>query len=300
MKFGENLKKLRKLSNLSQEALAEKVKVSRQSVSKWETGEAYPEMNNLLQLCKIFHCQINDLVNDSILDLDSFNSDTKKGVAKLKKEKQQRVKKISKAIEIISKICGIICKVLLPIISISLGIFILVLANIKIENNTIVSGDNKIKITEENNNIIFTHDNRELVKYNNIDLKLLIDALREKNRTIILVTIGSILLILYVILIIKIFKYIEKLFSNIGKTKTPFTMENVQYIKKISNMLIISILLSCVGKSVLESAINKFDTTGLDINITTVISILVLFSMAYIFEYGYHIQLDSKGVMYDE
>ena len=38
MKFGENLKKLRKSKKLSQETLAEKMNVSRQSVSKWETG----------------------------------------------------------------------------------------------------------------------------------------------------------------------------------------------------------------------------------------------------------------------
>ena len=57
MNFGQNLKELRKSKNISQEKLAEKVGVSRQSVSKWETGEAYPEMNNILELCKIFHCQ---------------------------------------------------------------------------------------------------------------------------------------------------------------------------------------------------------------------------------------------------
>lgn len=38
MKFGDNLKKLRKMKKLSQEDLAEKMRVSRQSVSKWETG----------------------------------------------------------------------------------------------------------------------------------------------------------------------------------------------------------------------------------------------------------------------
>ena len=64
MKFGENLKKLRKLKKISQEELAERVGVSRQSVSKWETGDAYPEMNNILELCKIFKCNIGELVND--------------------------------------------------------------------------------------------------------------------------------------------------------------------------------------------------------------------------------------------
>ena len=86
MNFGQNLRNLRKSKNISQEELAERVKVSRQSVSKWETGEAYPEMNNILELCKIFHCHINDLVNDNILDIDSLDEDVKMSAVKFKKE----------------------------------------------------------------------------------------------------------------------------------------------------------------------------------------------------------------------
>ena len=52
MNFGENLYNLRKKQKMSQEKLAEKVGVSRQSVSKWENGTAYPEMNRILELCK--------------------------------------------------------------------------------------------------------------------------------------------------------------------------------------------------------------------------------------------------------
>ena len=71
MKFGENLYNLRKKQKISQEKLAEKIGVSRQSVSKWENGTAYPEMNRIFELCKIFHCKLNDLVNDNILDFNS-------------------------------------------------------------------------------------------------------------------------------------------------------------------------------------------------------------------------------------
>ena len=42
---------------MSQEELALKVKVTRQSVTKRENGESYPEMNNILELCKIFNCK---------------------------------------------------------------------------------------------------------------------------------------------------------------------------------------------------------------------------------------------------
>ena len=66
MKFSEKLTKLRKENNLSQEALADKLDVSRQSVSKWESGQTYPEMDKLLTLCKIFNVTLDDLTNDSI------------------------------------------------------------------------------------------------------------------------------------------------------------------------------------------------------------------------------------------
>ena len=51
MSFKENLIYFRKSNKLSQEKLAEQVGVSRQSVSKWETGEAYPETPNIGSLC---------------------------------------------------------------------------------------------------------------------------------------------------------------------------------------------------------------------------------------------------------
>lgn len=52
MKLSENLKNIRKENNLSQEQLAEKLGVSRQAVSKWESGQSYPEMDKVLLICK--------------------------------------------------------------------------------------------------------------------------------------------------------------------------------------------------------------------------------------------------------
>ena len=66
MNLSDNLKKIRKEHNLSQEALADKLGVSRQSVSKWESGAAYPEMDKVLQLCKMFDLNIDELLNQDI------------------------------------------------------------------------------------------------------------------------------------------------------------------------------------------------------------------------------------------
>lgn len=66
MKFCEKLQKLRKEKGYSQEQLADMLDVSRQSVSKWESGTTYPEMDKLLSLCKIFEITLDDLTNDEI------------------------------------------------------------------------------------------------------------------------------------------------------------------------------------------------------------------------------------------
>ena len=68
MKFCEKLQKLRKDIGYSQEQLADLLEVSRQSVSKWESGTTYPEMDKLLSLCKIFNVTLDDLTNDNVTD----------------------------------------------------------------------------------------------------------------------------------------------------------------------------------------------------------------------------------------
>ena len=56
--FGENLQYYRKRDGLTQEQLAERLEVSRQTVSKWEAGTSYAEMEKILQLCDIFSCDM--------------------------------------------------------------------------------------------------------------------------------------------------------------------------------------------------------------------------------------------------
>ena len=53
MNFGKNLQILRKMTNLTQENLAEKLDVSRQTVSKWEQNLAYPEIEKLIEVCEL-------------------------------------------------------------------------------------------------------------------------------------------------------------------------------------------------------------------------------------------------------
>ena len=66
MGFSENLQNLRKIKNMSQEQLAEKLDVSRQAVSKWESGNGYPETEKIITICEIFDCSMDNLLKGKI------------------------------------------------------------------------------------------------------------------------------------------------------------------------------------------------------------------------------------------
>lgn len=71
MKFGDKLIELRKKNGLSQEELAEKLGVSRQSVSKWESNNTYPETDKIIQIANLFDCSMDDLINDKVTNVES-------------------------------------------------------------------------------------------------------------------------------------------------------------------------------------------------------------------------------------
>lgn len=77
-KFSENLKKIRKEHNLSQEQLADELGVSRQAISKWESSVAYPEMEKIIALCDKFNLNINDLLNKDINETKGEEESKKK------------------------------------------------------------------------------------------------------------------------------------------------------------------------------------------------------------------------------
>lgn len=72
MSLGSNLQYLRRLSkNMTQEALASKLNVSRQTVSKWEMDAAQPEIDKAIELCKIFNCTLDNLFREDMNKQDS-------------------------------------------------------------------------------------------------------------------------------------------------------------------------------------------------------------------------------------
>ena len=69
MEIGNKIMELRKKNGLSQEELAEKIGVARQTISKWELGETSPDLNQAKELSKIFNVSLDELTNNDIKDI---------------------------------------------------------------------------------------------------------------------------------------------------------------------------------------------------------------------------------------
>ncbi len=72
MSFADNLTSLRKMKNLSQEELAEKIGVSRQTLSKYETGESLPDIEKSRILAEVFGVSLDDLISYEKNDSESM------------------------------------------------------------------------------------------------------------------------------------------------------------------------------------------------------------------------------------
>lgn len=78
MTIGDKIKELRKEQNMTQENLAEKLNVSRQTISKWESNISIPDANNIVLICKVFHIDTNyllDYQNDKVIKRKQFVTD---------------------------------------------------------------------------------------------------------------------------------------------------------------------------------------------------------------------------------
>ena len=120
--FAENLKKIRKDKGYTQEILAEKLNVVRQTVSKWEKGLSLPDVDMLSKIANVLETDVNILLDGQITTTDQ--SEIVKQLAKINEQltiNNRRYKKIMKTIAIILLII-VIFGILLVILNI--GTFI--------------------------------------------------------------------------------------------------------------------------------------------------------------------------------
>lgn len=77
LKLANRLVELRKQNKLSQEALAEKLGLSRQSISKWERAEASPDTDNLIALAEVYGMSLDELLGNEVKEITSETKEEK-------------------------------------------------------------------------------------------------------------------------------------------------------------------------------------------------------------------------------
>jgi len=293
MNFGENLRLLRKNSKMSQEVLAEKLGVSRQSVSKWEVGSAYPEMTNITALCSIFHCNINDLINENIIDVDSFDEVTKEDIVKFKENQQKNMKLISKTIYIIAKICRIVVGIPTVCLILACIVFPIIAHTFSVEDNKIKILNQEILYSIENN--VLTVDGSKHYINTSTNIK---EFVENHDNIFFIISIEYVLLCVTLLSAISVqtLHYLYKLYKNVYERDTPFTIDNERIIKKIGILLLIQLAMTKIT-ALIYSIIAKVDLV-IEFNIRDIILLLVAISIVYMFKYGRMIQADSKAKIY--
>ena len=277
MKFGDNLRKIRKNKKMSQEQLAE---------------------NNILELCKIFNCKINDLVHNDMSDITSLDEEIIMKAVKFNEKKQKEVKILSTIIEMIGKIGSIILKVAIPFIILTMLLVPYIVNNVEVKNNEIIFKTENIKIIDKNKikiyDVIIGEFDGDILE--NEVVQMFLD--NSNFKIVCYVEIGMIFLLVDIILMIIILSYVEKLFNNIKNNITPFTLDNVAFIKKISYLIIALIIISPISGIIFNLAVGISSSEN-PIELISILEILIIFSMSYIFEYGYEIQKDTNGKIYN-
>ena len=78
MSLGTNISYLRKQKTMTQEQFADLMKVTRQTVSRWETDEVVPELDRLVEMCDIFSCKMDELVREDLSAKENIYSEVTK------------------------------------------------------------------------------------------------------------------------------------------------------------------------------------------------------------------------------
>lgn len=75
MEIGNKINQLRKLSGMTQEQLAEKLNVSRQTISKWESDSTSPDLESIVKISRIFHVSLDDLLKEGETGMANKNDE---------------------------------------------------------------------------------------------------------------------------------------------------------------------------------------------------------------------------------
>lgn len=94
IKIGRFIAECRKRRQLTQMQLAEKLNITDRAVSKWERGKAMPDASIMLELCRILHITVNDLLNGEVVTMENYQKQSEKLLLEMAKQKEEADKRL--------------------------------------------------------------------------------------------------------------------------------------------------------------------------------------------------------------
>ena len=94
IKIGKFIQEKRKVQNLTQQDLAEKLCITDRAVSKWECGKSLPDASIMLELCSILEISVNELLTGEELDMNEYNKNAELNLVKITKQKEESDKRL--------------------------------------------------------------------------------------------------------------------------------------------------------------------------------------------------------------
>jgi len=227
------------------------------------------------------------------MDVSSLDEEIKMNVVKFKEEKQKKVKGISKIIYVTSRIIQCLVGGAIALLILFMLVVPFLLNRVKMDEEKIVVFGSEYSYRVEGN--LFVLEDYKIETPNSINIK---EYLLSHSTTYHIFATEYVLLCLIVSLGIffLLFHNIEKLFLNIHRENTPFTLENVSYIKRIAFLLVLFIVIPNVTGLLFELATHS--NMEIELEVSNLLLAFIIVIISYIFEYGYEIQLDSKGKIY--
>ena len=115
VKIGAFLKELRKEKNITQEELADKMGVSRRTVSRWETGTNMPDMDILIDISDLYDVDLREILDGEIKDI-KMDNETKETVLKVAEVSNEEKAKIVRNIHVLFIIAMVFMAILIATI----------------------------------------------------------------------------------------------------------------------------------------------------------------------------------------
>lgn len=94
VKIGKFIADRRKMVNLTQMQLAEKLGITDRAISKWETGKAMPDSSIMLGLCDILQITVNDLLTGEVVTMENYNKELENNLMEMIQQKEQADKRL--------------------------------------------------------------------------------------------------------------------------------------------------------------------------------------------------------------